>query len=160
MNTETLQNAYDEDSIGHPLLMEPDLHIPPSIGLIRQLSGANGGIQNNLIFGDLGIAKGFLSHAPNLKKIFQEWIIKVDTDGVMTDADVNNGFESIRNFLTNNRFDLLYMIEQDMSKTAVRHVLWYLTETMDGNHNRLYSLLKDYSPTRFGYEYGYEFGLT
>jgi hypothetical protein len=154
MNGESLQNAYNEDAAGHPFFEELNLLTPP-VGLVRQLSGVNGGIQNNLVFGDMGIVKGFISQAPAITNIFREWIINVSTKGAMTDDDVNNGFEIVRVFLMNNRFNNYDMLEEDMTKTAVRHVLWHLSLSIDRNHDRLRSLLKIYSPTRFGYEYGY-----
>jgi hypothetical protein len=155
MNSESLQKAYSEDAIGHPLLAEPDLMIPPAVGLVRQLSGVNGGIQNNLVFGDNGIAKGFLSQAPNVLKIFQDWIKNVSSIH-MSDDEINNGVEIIRLFLMNNRFNTYDMVDEDMSKTATRHVIWHVSMSLDGNHDRLRNLLKVYSPTQFGYEYGWE----
>jgi hypothetical protein len=153
MNAESLQKAYDEDAVGHPLLAEPDLSVPP-IGLVRQLSGVNGGIQNNLVFGDNGIAKGFLSRASNIRELLGAWIIAVGFPNVLSDDRVNSRFDIIREFLMKNRFDNLYMLDEDMSKTAVRHVLWHLSLDLPGDHGRLYKLLKAYSPDRFGYEYG------
>lgn len=150
MDTVSLQTAYDSDAAGHPSLVEPDLSVPPS-GITRKLSGENGGIQNNLIFGCDGIAKKFFLHAPKLRKIIHDFIIAVGTS--MTDEEVINGFEIIREFLLNNKFDILFKLEEDMSKTAVRHVLWHLSFDLDRDHNRLHSLLKSYSPTQFGYEY-------
>jgi hypothetical protein len=150
MNAESLQKAYSEDAIGHPLLAEPDLMIPPPVGLVRQLSGENGGIQNNLVFGDKGIAKGFLSEAPNVLKIVQDWIM---TTCHMAEEEINSGFEIIRSFLMNNRFNTYDMLEEDMSKTATRYVIWHVSMSLDGNHDKLRSILKNYSPTRFGYEY-------
>jgi hypothetical protein len=154
MNSESLQKAYNEDANKHPLFVESDLMSPPS--LIRQMSGANGGIQNNLIFGENGIVMGFLPYAPNVSKILNDWIINVDTEGVINDEEIANGFEIIRVFLMNNRFSSYTMIDEDMSKTAVRHVLWHLSISLDKNHDRLRTLLKAYSPARFGYEYEFE----
>jgi hypothetical protein len=156
MNSESLQNAYTLDVVGHPLLEESVLDIPPAVGLFRQLSGYNGGIQNNLVFGDKGIAKGFFSDALNLQEILLVWIITVGFSNVLTDEEVNTDFEIIRNFLVRNRFDKLYNLEEDMSRTAVRNVLWHLSLSLLRDHTRLYKLLKTYSPDRFGYEYGYE----
>jgi hypothetical protein len=156
MNAESLQKAYNEDAVGHPLLAEPDLLIPPAVGLVRQLSGPNGGIQNNLVFGDNGIAKGFLSHAFRIQEILLVWITTVGFPNAMTDEEVNSGFEVIREFLLKNRFDNLYILDEDMSKTAVRYVLWHLSLDLLKDHSRLYKLLKAYSPDRFGYEYGFK----
>ena len=150
-----LQNAYNEDVVGHPLLAEPDLLIPPAVGLVRQLSGPNGGVQNNLIFGDNGIAKGFLSHAPNVLKIFQNWIKNVSSN-YLYDDEINRDLEIVRLFLRNNRFNTFDMLDDDMSKTAVRYVIWHVSMSLEGNHDKLRNLLKTYSPTRFGYEYGWE----
>jgi hypothetical protein len=152
MDSDSLQNAYKEDVKEHPLLMKPDMSLGP-VGLVRQFSGKNGGFQNNLIFGELGIAKGFLSKAPKITKILTDWITCISKN-INTDEEIHHGFEILRNFLMNNRFDFHIMLEEDMTKTAVRHVLCHLSKSLDGNHERLHGLLKIYSPDRFGYEYG------
>lgn len=153
MNAENLQDAYNLDIIDHPLLAKPNLEIPPPIRLVRQLSGENVGVQNNLVFGELGIVKGFLSYAPNLRTIIHNFIRNISSLDLITDDDINIGFENLRNFLLKNRFDLLCMLEENMSYTAVRHVLQHLSMNLDIDHSRLHILLSIYSPTRFGYEY-------
>lgn len=153
MNTENLQNAYELDIIEHPLLTKPNLEIPPPVRLVRQLSGENVGIQNNLVFGELGIVKGFFSYAPNLRTIIHNFIRDISSVDLIKDQDITNGFEVLRKFLLKNRFDLLCMLEENMSYTAVRHVLQHLSTNLDMDHSRLHSLLTIYSPTRFGYEY-------
>jgi hypothetical protein len=153
MNAENLQSAYDLDIVDHPNLEKPNLDIPPPIRLVRQLSGENVGIQNNLVFGDLGIVKGFLSYAPNLRNIIHTFIRDISSVDLITDDDINIRFEILRKFLLMNRFDLLCMLEENMSYTAVRHVLQHLSMNLDMDHSRLHRLLTIYSPTRFGYEY-------
>lgn len=153
MNAENLQDVYDLDIVDHPFLAKPTLDIPPPIRLVRQLSGENVGVQNNLVFGDLGMVKGFLSYAPNLRKVLHDFIRDVSSVDLMTEDIVNDGFEILRKFLLKNRFDLLFMLEENMSHTAVRHVLQHLSMDLDIDHSRLHSLLTIYSPTRFGYEY-------
>lgn len=149
MNKESLQTNYDQDVLHHPFLTEIKDDLLAPISIIRQYSG---GMEVQLIFGDDGIM-GFLTYAPRLTKLLNDWILNSKE---MSEELIMNDLNILNEFLLTHKFNKLIDF-QCLSKTAVRHVLWCLSKKIEGTHERLYELLEKYSPSKFGYEHGFKY---